>query len=162
MSFCPKWVFDAACSAAGTQFLSSQLDLNTVSNAYAAVLSEFYQRIAPEEVAGTIEPMLRFLDELNAGDSAATLLLGFCYNKIAFEQQNKPRKMKGLFGSADEPVKVREHSAENAVKSFKAYVFALRNDVSELAPPGWKLADIEDSAVFSKLANQTISPLDFI
>jgi hypothetical protein len=67
-----------------------------------------------------------------------------------------------LFGSADEPVKAREHSADAAVKSFKAYVYALRNQVVDLAPAGWKLADVEDSDVFQKLASQNLSPLDFL
>jgi hypothetical protein len=48
------------------------------------------------------------------------------------------------------------------VKSFKAYVYALRNQVVELAPAGWKLADVEDSEVLQKLANQSLSPLDFL
>ena len=87
---------------------------------------------------------------------------GFCYNKIMFEQPNKPRKLKGIFGAADEPVKTREHSTDAAVKSFKAYIYSLRNQVVELAPAGWKLADVEDSEVFEKLASQNISPLDFL
>ena len=58
MSFCPKWVFEAACSAAAADYLSRQLDLNTVANAYSAVLSEFYQRVDPQEVASVIEQML--------------------------------------------------------------------------------------------------------
>jgi hypothetical protein len=67
-----------------------------------------------------------------------------------------------LFGSADEPVKGREHSAEEAVKSFKAYVYALRNQLVELAPAGWKMEYVEDSEVLQKLTNQNLSPLDFL
>ena len=162
MSFCPKWVFEAACAAAAAEYLGRQLDLNTVATGYATTLSDFYQPIAAQEVAGVIEPMLRFLDELDAGETAAPLATGFCYNKITFEQPNKPRKLKGMSGSADEPVKTREHSAEAAVKSFKAYVYSLRNQVVELAPAGWKLADVEDSEVLQKLAKQSLSPLDFL
>ena len=51
--------------------------------------------------------------------------------------------MKGLFGSADEGVKAREHSAEATVKAFKAYIYSLRNEIAELAPAGWKLADVD-------------------
>ena len=109
-----------------------------------------------------IESMLRFLDELDAGETAVPLATGFCYNRIAFDQPTKPRKLKGLFGSADEPVKAREHSADTAVKSFKAYVFALRNQVVEFAPAGWKLADTEESDVLQALTKQNLSPLDFI
>ena len=82
MSFCPKWVFEAACSAAAAEYLSRQLDLNTVANGYAAVLSEFYQPINPQEVAGVIEQMLRFLDELDAGETAAPLATGFAITKF--------------------------------------------------------------------------------
>ena len=162
MSFCPKWVFEAACAAAAAEYLSRQIDLSTVANGYVATLSKFYQPIAAQEVAGVIEQMLRFLDELDAGETAAPLATGFCYNKIRFEQPNKPRKLKGMFGSADEPVKTREHSTDAAVKSFKAYVYSLRNQVVELAPAGWKLTDVEDSEVFEKLASQNLSPLDFL
>ena len=162
MSFCPKWIFEVACAAAAADYLSSQLDLNTVARGYAVTLSEFYQPITPEEVEGVIGPMLRFLDELEAGEAAASIVTGFCCNKINFEKTNKPRKLRGLFGSADEPVKSREHSSDTAIKSFKAYVYSLRNDVAQLAPAGWKLADVEDSEVLQKLANQNLSPLDFL
>ena len=133
-----------------------------MARGYATTLSEFYQPIAAEEIADVIGSMLRFLDELDAGEAAAPMVLGFCYNRVSFEQPNKPRKLKGLFGSADEPAKGREHSADAAVKSFKAYVFSLRNQVVELAPVGWKLADVEDSDVLQKLTNQNLSPLDFL
>jgi len=162
MSFCPKWMYEAACAAAGAEYLSRQLDLRTVASGYAAILSEFYHPISAEEVAGVIEPMLRFLDELDAGESAAPLMTGFCYYRITYDQPNKPRKMKGLFGAADEPAKAKEYSADLAVKAFKAYVYALRNEVAEMAPPGWKLADAEGSAVLDKMADQNLSPLDFI
>ena len=64
-----------------------------------------------------------------------------------FEQPNKPRKLK-VVGSADEGIKELEHSAEAAVKAFKAYIYSLRNEVADLAPDGWKLADVEDGEVF--------------
>ena len=162
MSFCPKWVFEAACSAAAAEYLSRQLDLNTVANGYSAILSEFYQPINPQEVASVVEQMLRFLDELDAGETAASIAMGFCYYKITFEQPNKPRKLKGLFGSADEGVKAREYSVVATVKAFKAYIYSLRNEVAELAPAGWQLADVDGSEVFAKMASQTISPLDFL
>ena len=56
MSFCPKWIFETACGAAAEDYLSRQLDLNTVARGYAATLSEFYQPIAPEEVEGVSLP----------------------------------------------------------------------------------------------------------
>jgi hypothetical protein len=162
MTFCPKWMFELACAAASAEYLSSQIDLRTVATSYATVLSEFYHPISAEEVVGVIEPIVRFLDELNAGEDAVPLVTGFCYNRVAYEQPNKLRKMKGLFGAADEAVKKRDYSAGSAVKAFKAYVYALRTEAAEMAPSGWKLANVEDSAVIEKMSNQNISPLDFI
>ena len=162
MSFCPKWVFEAACAAAGAEYLNRQIDLRTVVAGYAGILSEFYSPISAEEIAGVIEPMLRFLDELSAGDTAEPLITGFCYYRITFDQPNKPRKLKGLFGAADEPVKTKEYSSEATVKAFKAYVYAIRNEVAEMAPAGWRLDSVEGSAVIEKLSNQNLSPLDFI
>jgi len=162
MAFCPKWLYEAGCGAAGAEYLSRQIDLRTVASGYAETLSEFYNPISAEEIAGVIEPMLRFLDELNAGDSAAPLMTGFCYYRVTYDQPNKPRKLKGLFGSADEPVKTKEYNSDLAVKAFKAYVYAIRNEVAEMAPAGWTLADVEGSPVIEKLSNQNLSPLDFI
>ena len=59
MSFCPKWIFEAACAAAASEYLSRQLDLNTVASGYAATLSKFTSP-STLEVAGVIEKMLRF------------------------------------------------------------------------------------------------------
>lgn len=162
MLFSPRWMYEAACAAAGAEYLSREIDMRTVASGYAGVLSEFYSPISAEEIAGVIEPMLRFLDELSAGDSAVQLITGFCYYRITYDQPNKPRKMRGLFGSADEPVKTKDYTAEATVKAFKAYVYAIRNEVAETAPAGWKLSDVDGSEVIEKLSNQNLSPLDFI
>jgi hypothetical protein len=155
-------MFELACGAASAEYLSCQIDLRTVAASYAKVLSEFYHPISTEEIVEVVEPIVRFLDELNAGEDAVPLVTGFCYYRVTYEQPKKFRKMKGLFGSADEAVKTRDYSGNEAVKSFKAYVYALRNEVSEMAPTGWKLANVEDSAVLEKMSNQNISPLDFL
>ena len=162
MTICPKKENEFACAAAAAEYLSSQIDLRTVVSGYAKILSEFYSPVLAEEIAGAVEPMLRFLDELNAGDIAAPMLTGFCFHRVTYEQPNKARKMKGLFGAADEPVKAREHSSDAAIKSFKAYVYAIRNEVAEMAPAGWKPSDVEESVVINKLSNQQHNPLDFI
>ena len=162
MSFSPRWVFEAGCAAAGSDYLKKNTDLNTIANSCAAVLSKFYEPVHPGEVAAVIEAMVRFLDELKAGEDAEPLLISFCYNQIYFERSNKPRKMKGLLGTADEPVRSKEYSPELALKSFKAFVYSLRNDVVKPAPVGWKISDVDHSKVFQKLASQQPSPLDFL
>ena len=162
MSFCPSWVFEAGCAAAGSDYLNKNIDLYTIANSCAAVLSEFYDTVHPGEVSAVIEAMLRFLDELNAGEDAEPLMISFCYNRIYFERSNKPRKMKGLLGTADEPVKTKEYSSDLAFKSFKAFIYSLRNDVVKPAPVGWKISEVDHSEVFQKLASQQPNPLDYL
>jgi hypothetical protein len=162
MSFCPKWIFEVACASAGMDYLGQQTDLGTVAKSYAVTLGTHYNAISDEEVSAVVEAVVRFLDELKAGETAVELLKGFMCYRVTYEMPNKPRKLRGLFGSADEPVKTKEHSADDAVKSFRAYVYALRNNVAEVAPPGWRLADVEGSEVLKALAEQEINPLDFL
>lgn len=162
MSFCPKWLYEVACASAAAEYLSRQIDLKTVASVYAGTLSEFYSPISAEEVATVIAPMLHFLDEINAGDNAAPVITGFCYYRVTYDQPNKPRKMKGFFGAADEPVKTKDYSSDSAVTSFKAYVYAMRNGVAEMAPAGWNRTDVEGSEVIKKLSEQSFNPLDFI
>ena len=162
MKFCPKWVFEAACGAAAADFLSNKVDLDTVGNSYAAALADFYSPISPREFVEFISSVLRFLDELDAGEAAAPMLIGFTHNRVFFEAPNKPRKLKGLFGSAEEPAKDCEYSAVAAVKSFKAYIYSLRNNIVEMAPSGWSLSDVDESPVLERLAKRSLSPLDFL
>ena len=162
MSFCPKWIYEIACAHAAIQFLSSALDSNTVSQANAQTLGKYYSEIPHQELVSFVDKTVRFLDEIKAGDSAVELLHGFCHNRVHYEGPRKPRKMKSLLASADDPVKVKNYSAEEAATSFRAYVFALRNEVTELAPAGWGLAQVEDSDVIAALAKQVINPIDYL
>ena len=161
-SFCPKWLFEAACGAAAADFLSHSVDLDTVASSYSKVLEEFYNPISPSQFGEFIGSALQFLDELNAGEAAAPMLIGFSYNKISFEAPNKPRKMRGLLGSSDDPEKSCEYSAVVALKSFKAYIYSLRNNVVEMAPEGWSLGKVDESEVLQKLSKRSLSPLDFL
>ena len=70
MSFCPKWLFEAACGAAAADFLSHNVDLDTVASSYVKVLEEFYNPISPNQFGEFIGSALQFLDELNAGEAA--------------------------------------------------------------------------------------------
>jgi len=52
MSFCPKWLYEAACAAAGAEYLSRQIDLRTVASGYAGILSEFSARFQLKRLPG--------------------------------------------------------------------------------------------------------------
>ena len=72
MSHCPKWVFEAACAHAASEFQPPARS-DTLSKWLCVRFVQFYQNINPAEVASVIERTLRFLDELDAGESAAPL-----------------------------------------------------------------------------------------
>ena len=162
MKFCPKWIFEAACGAAAVDFLSNKIDLDTIGSSYSAALSDSYSPIAPREFSEFISSVLHFLNELDAGEAAAPMLIGFTHNRVFFDAPNKPRKLKGLFGSAEEPTKDCEYNAAAAVKSFKAYIYSLRNNIVEMAPTGWSLSEVDESPVLQKLAKRSLNPLDFL
>ena len=162
MRFCPKWVFEAACGAAAADFLSNTIDVDTVGSSYSAALSDCYSPIAPREFSEFISSVLQFLNELDAGEAAVPMLIGFTHNRVFFEAPNKPRKLKGLFGLAEEPTKDCEYNATAAVKSFKAYIYSLRNNIVEMAPSGWSLSEVGESPVLQKLAKRSLNPIDFL
>jgi hypothetical protein len=162
MNYCPKWIYEIACANVAAMFLQKQTDLLSVAKAHQACLDQFYTSVPVEELTVVAEGIVRFLDELDAGEAAVDLLFGFCHHRVKFEAPNKPRKLKGFLGSADDGVKVKEQSPDDAVKAFRAYVYALRNGVAETAPVGWSLASVVESDVIKGLGELVVDPLDFL
>ena len=160
MSFCPDWVFDIAVAKAAMDFLSTDVPIYAVSNKYAEGLSEKYSSITKEQISEPAESVLHFLAEVNAGDEAVTFLNGFVYFRYNYEATNKPRKLKPMFGEADEAVKVKAFDGELALKHFKAYVFALRSSSAPVAPGGWRLEIEENTLHIADVSRRQLSILD--
>lgn len=160
--FCPEWVYDIAVSKTAHEFLVNDLPLHAISGKYVAGLSEQYVAIEKDELVDSAERVLHFLAEVDAGEEAATFLNGFAYFRYNFEAVNKPRKLKPMFGAADDPVKNRNYSGDAAVKHFKAYVFALRSSSAPVAPAGWRLEIEENTLHIATVARVQISILDVI
>lgn len=160
MNYVPDWIFDALVGCVGTDYLSSDLPLQSVAKKYADGTTEKYHQVKPEEFIQAVETIVRFLDEVNAGDESVTFLRGFSYFRLHFEAKNKTRKLKPLFGAVDEPVKVKSYSSEESVKRFKAYVFALRSESAPTAPAGWGVADETDLHHIAEVASRPLSVLD--
>ena len=78
MSFCPKWLFEAACGAAAADFVSQNVNLATVALSYAEFL---FMNQFRREFSEFISSALQFLDELDAGEAAVPMLVGFTYNR---------------------------------------------------------------------------------
>lgn len=160
MNYCPDWIFDACTSRAAQDFLTLEMPLNAVGKKYAGGLSEVYTEVRLEEIVAGAEDIVRFLAEVDAGDASADILRGFTYYRVKFEGLNKPRKLKSMFSSADDAVKEKKYSAEEAVKKFKAYVFAVRSDSAPIAPAGWKIEDETELEHLSAVAARPLSILD--
>ena len=160
--FCPNWIYDISVSRTASEFLGSELSLDAFAKKYAEGLSSAYSAISPEMIQAQAEEMLVFLSEVEAGEMATELLTSFSYFKLHFESVGRPRKLKPMFGSIEDPVKVDEVTAGNPTKAFRAYVFALRSKTVPEAPPGWKLEDEECIPNLAELASKQVSLLDAI
>lgn len=160
MSYVPGWIFEAAVTNACREFLAADLPMNAICKKYAQGLSERYSEIRLEEFSIGIESLTRFLAEVDAGEAAVDFLNGFVFYRIHYETKSKPRKLKPLFGSVEDPVKTLEYSTEETLKKFKAYVFGLRSNAVPLAPAGWQLDDEHDLVFLNELAGRSVDFLD--
>ena len=92
---------------------------------YAEGLSEHYSEIPVETVSEATENMLQFLAEIEAGELAVELLTDFIHFRLMYEGVGKPRKLKPMFGSIEDPAE-QEINALEAAKAFRAFVFAMQ------------------------------------
>ena len=162
LRFCPNWVYDISVSRAASEFLSSELTLDAFAKKYSEGLSLAYSPVSAEAVKAQAEEIMMFLSEVDAGEMATELLNSFSYFRLYYEAVGRPRKLKPLFGSIEDPVKNDEVMLGNTTKAFRAYVFALRSKTVPEAPPGWRLEDEENVPNLAELASKTVSLLDSI
>ena len=160
MVFCPDWVFDIGVARTAQEFLSTEVPIYAAANKYAEGLSEKYSVVDKTAMTEPAERILEFLAEVNAGQDAVEFLNGFVYSRYCFETASKPRKLKPLFGEADEPTKVAAYSAEDSIKRFKAYVFGLRSNSVQKAPAGWRLELEENTLHIADVSRRALSVLD--
>ena len=118
-------------------FLSSEIGLESFSQKYFRGLSERYEDVTQDDINGAAEGMMQFLADIEAGENAVDLLHSFTYFRVYFEGPGRPRKIRPLFGSIEDPVKTREWSKDGAPKAFRAFVFGLRSNTVPNAPVGW-------------------------
>jgi len=158
--YCPGWIYEIAVARVAAEFVSSELGVEAFANKYAVALSERYDEVKSEELSDAANGLLQFLAEIEAGDQAVVLIENYIYARLYFEQINRPRKMKPLFGSIEDPVKEKQYSGELMLKSFRAHVFGMRSNATPNLPAGWRLEDDENIPFLSDLANEQVSILD--
>ncbi len=158
--FCPEWIYSISCSQTAIEFLSGETLLDSCAKKYSAGLSDHFEIILPEIISETAHDLLIFLAEIEAGDSAVHLLNTYNFNRLKFESTKKPRKIKGLFGSALDPIKQKEYSPNNCLKVFKATVFGMRSKVNPEPPSGWTIQEEKDLDWFGELLNKKTDIFD--
>ena len=158
--FCPEWVFSICSANSAIEFLSQETSIESCAVKYADGLTAKYEKIEPDLISISTQELLIFLSEIDAGEAAVTFLNDYIYNRLKFEATRKPRKIKGMFGSAFDPTKTQEYSAEKCTKLFKAMVFGLRSKANPSAPSGWDISQEQNLEWFGKLLTQKTSFLD--
>ena len=138
--FCPEFAYEICVALCVYDFLCKELALPMVAKHYSTALTERYKPVIEEEMSFPAEEILRFVSEQkNPQYEAHDKANSFIYNRLKFDGIRGGRKLKGLFGNAFTGDKKKQYSAEETIKNFKAFVFALRNGTVEKAPVGWTI-----------------------
>lgn len=159
--FAPNWVYDVAVIRTAYEFLSSEVGIEAFGKKYAEGLTKLYNNsITPEMLFEPAQTILEFLSEIEAGEQAVELLNDFTYFRLYHEGVNRPRKMKSMFGTIEDPVKAQEYKSDDTIKAFRAYVFGLRSNTVPEAPEGWRLENDEHINKLKPLFEEPVSVLD--
>ena len=159
--FCPSWVYSATCALTAQRYLSESLGLEAFATKYASVLADHYDDISYEMVLDTSESYLRRLMDAEV-DNAYEILESYAYNRIAFDKNGTPRKIKGFFSSSLDGLKTQEVSAEAAAKEFKPFIYMYRTKPELAMPAGWTWGAIEDGEWLKEMPDLDVSFLDGI
>ena len=153
MSYTPDWMFDISIVRTASEFLSLTQPMDSLAKKYATGLSESYREVYFEEILEPAEEILRFLAEVKAQHMAVELLKDFSYFRMYYKNPRSRRKLKPLFGTLEAAEKKKEYSSQKTIKSFKAYIFALRSKTVPKSPTGWALNNDESLKRFRELVN---------
>lgn len=156
MSYTPDWIFDISIVRTASEFLSLTQPMDSLAKKYSTGLSEIYSEVYFEQILEPAEEILRFLSEVKAQHMAVELLKDFSYFRMYYVNPKRRRKLKPLFGTLEGAEKKKNYSPERAVKSFKAFVFALRSKTVPQAPTGWTLDNDEALKGFRLLVNTEV------
>ncbi len=79
---------------------------------------------------------------------------------LKYDHPGSKRKLKGLLGTAFDKEKSKTYSTNNAVKSFRAFVFGLRSGVSEKNDPGWDIKNEEGIDILKSIIDEEADIID--
>ena len=157
---CPGWIYEICVARTASEFLRSELAITAFSLKYSSSLSAIYEKIDQENFQDPAEEILKFLSEIQAGETAVEYLEHYTHFRLYFESNNIKRKLNPMFGSIEDPVKNIEADKAKVIKSFKAFVFSLRSNYIDNPPEGWTLESDENIPEISKIVAKQGNILD--
>ena len=158
-TFCPEWIYNLCVARTAYEFIISDLPIKSYAKKYEKGLLEHYHAIPHEEIEASAELILRFLVEMNA-EKSDELLNNYVFFTLKYDHPGSKRKLKGLLGTAFDKEKNKTYSTDNAVKSFRAYVFGLRSGVSDKGDPGWDIINEEGIDILINIINEEADIID--
>lgn len=155
MSYAPKWVLGSICVEIIRRYVNEDGAILAYTSKFSQSLLKKYTDTTNKKLFSICEEMMQFL-ELLEDDNALEIHNSYIYNTIYFDENGGQRKMKGSFSNALASVS-EETSAEQIVKSHKAFVFRLRPNLHLLAPNNWSISEVENMDWLKVIAQQNIN-----
>ena len=158
MAFAPEWVLDASSAVVAKRYIMGDMPLEAYTKRFSKSLSEHYKDTSGDKLLWASESIMQFMTTIK-GDNVLLVCDAFIYNRISFDTNGAPRKIKTMFRSAFAPQK-RQTEAEAVVKSFRTFVFRLRSDPNLLAPKAWDPSTVPDLDWLAEMFNQRVRVTD--
>ena len=159
-NYCPHWILSIVTAQSGIEFLNGSSTLTSIAKKYSRGLSEHYDTVNFQYIEGIAEEKLRTLSEIEAAENAVVILNAYVYRRYKFHPDNKPRKITGLFGSEFNGTKVPLADQKELCKIFKAFIFSIRSNIYNYAPPGWTIIKEPESKWLGELIAEPSSIFD--
>ena len=159
-NYCPDWIVSIVTAQSGIEFLSGSSTLPSIAKKYSRGLSEHYDTVDFQYISAIAEEKLRTLSQIEAAENAVVILNAYVYRRFKFHPDNKPRKITGLFGSEFSGVKVPLADQQELCKMFKAFIFSIRSNIYNYAPPGWTIIEEPEAKWLGELVAEPSSIFD--
>ena len=159
-NYCPHWIVSIVTAQSGIEFLSGSSTLPSIAKKYSRGLSEHYDTVDFQYISAIAEEKLRTLSQIEAAENAVVILNAYVYRRFKFHPDNKPRKITGLFGSEFSGVKVPLADQQELCKIFKAFIFSIRSNIYNYAPPRWTIIEEREAKWLGELVAEPSSIFD--
>ena len=159
-NFCPGWIVSIVTAHTAMDFLTASSSLTSIASKYSRGLSEYYEPIHPGIIESVAEDKLRTLAEIEAAENAVVILNAYIYRVYKFYPDNRPRKMTGLFTSEFKGSKTPIPEHKELTRTFKAFIFSIRSNVYNYAPPGWSIIEEPEVGWLGELVAEPSSIFD--